>query len=131
MKYIILIIIFATLYSCDHPATHDYHVKNECEQNIVIDIVDNSNSKSSITIKPLSKELIYHGETINEVYEDEITSLIKTIDIYKGGIKINIDPMDYQLWQYESNSKYSATSVLTVKPEDFTNITDSTNSIIK
>jgi hypothetical protein len=131
MKYIFLITIFATLLSCDHPATHDYYVKNECEQNIVIDIVDNRNTKSSITIKPSSKELIYHGETINEVYEDEITSFIKTIDIYKGGIKINIDPMEYQLWQYESNSKFSAISVLTVKPENFTNITDNTNSIIK
>jgi hypothetical protein len=114
-----LFIITVTLLSCDHPASHDYYIENDCKQDIVIDVVDGENSESSFTIKPLTKELIFHGETINKVSDDDIIYYIKSIDIYKEGIKINIDPMDYKLWQYESNSKYSATSILYVKTGNF------------
>ncbi len=119
MKYLVLFIITMTLFSCDHRAYHDFYIQNECDQNIKIDIVYKNNSQSSFTITPPSKVLIYQGVTINEVFEDEITFFIKTIEIYKGSKKINIDPMDYKLWQYESNSKYSATSILYVKTGNF------------
>lgn len=119
MKHIMFLAITMIIFSCDPPAYHDYSIKNDCDQNIFVNIVDHKNSKSSITIKPFSKGLIYNGETINRVCEDEITYFFKSIDISKDGVKTVLNPMDYKLWQYEEHSKRSAISTLVIKPSNF------------
>ena len=106
------------MVSCDKEAFHDYYIKNNCEQNIIVDIADTHNI-FSIIIEPHTEKLVYHGDTINGVYEDEITYFIKNISIKNGNNKSNIDPLDYSIWHYEKISSLYANSYLTIEPKDF------------
>ena len=119
MKHTILLVVTMIILSCDHPAYHDFYILNKADQSIVIEMVDSKFLKSSITVKPNSKELIYQGETINEVDDNEITYFITKIDIYKEGKKNCIDPLDYKHWKFEKYSKYQATSILSIQTTDF------------
>lgn len=119
MKRVILLAVIMVMFSCDHPAYHDFYISNKCDQDIVIEVVDNKQSKSSVTIKPSTEEIIYHGETINEVFEDEITFFINKIDVYKNGVKASVDLLDYRLWQFEEHSKYYGVSTISIQSDDF------------
>ena len=113
-----LSIIFI-VFSCDKKAIHEYFVKNDCEEIITVDILDYRNNFSSTEIAPSIEKVIYSGETINSVYEDEITYFMKDIKIKKGHKMLNKNLLDYTVWRFEEKSRLDAKSYFTVNPEDF------------
>jgi len=107
------------VFSCDQEAIHEFYVQNHCEDSITVEIVDYRGDFLSIEIPQNTEKLIYSGETINDVYEDEINYFIKEINIEKNSIKTNINPLDYRIWRFEKESRLKAKSYLTLTPEDF------------
>jgi hypothetical protein len=116
---VIIIYLIFTAISCDQAATHEFYVQNHCEESITVDVVDYKGNFLSIEILQNREQLIYSGEIINNVYEDEITYFIKEMNIEKDNIKTNINPLDYRIWRFEKESRLKAKSYLTINPEDF------------
>jgi len=90
-----------------------------CEETIIVSIRDLNNKSLSVEIIPNDGKLIYSGETINAVYEDEITYFIKHIEITKGNETLNKNLLDYRIWSFERISQHKAKSYLTINPEYF------------
>jgi len=118
-QFFVTILIAFVFISCEKKAIHEYYIKNNCEEIIVVDILDLDNKFLSIEVAPDMEELIYTGKTINDVYKDEITSFIKELKIKKGNVIFKWDPLDYRIWQYDHISRLEAKSYLIVNPEDF------------
>ncbi len=116
---VIIICLIFTAISCDYAATHEFYVQNHCEETINVDVVDYKGNFLSIEIPQNSEQLIYSGETINDVYEDGITYFIKEMNIEKDNIKTNINPLDYRIWRFEKESRRIGKSYLIITPKDF------------
>ena len=117
----VIVLTILAFISCDKETIHDYYIQNNCEDTIIVDILDLNNKSFSIKITHGMEKLIYTGDAINHVYEDEITYFIKDIKIKKGHTLLNKDLLNYQIWHFEKKSQYNATSYLTIYPEDFEN----------
>jgi len=119
-KILIILLSFTFIIcSCDKKAVHEYFMKNNCEETIIVEILDYHNKFSSIEIIPSVEKLVYYGETINSVYEDEITYFIKDIKIKKGDVMLNKNLLDYTIWHYEQITQFKAKSYMVIYPEDF------------
>ena len=122
MKKILFFILAPILTTCEYDTWHDYYIENTCDQNISVYVNYIDNSSSSFTIPPQKRALIYHIEELYGVGIVPITTFLNSIDIYKDSVRIDIDPMDKDLWHYKPTGHYhpkGATSVLFVKPEQF------------
>jgi len=120
MRHIGVTMFFICIVSsCDKKAIHEYYIQNNCETDVIVNILDNNNKLFSTDIAPNMEKLVYLGETINDVYDDEITYFIKDIKIKKGDIMLNINLLDYRIWHFEKRSRLEAKSFLTINPEDF------------
>jgi len=119
MKKILLINILLLFCACDPRAIHEYYIQNNCEDVIVINILDYKDNSSSIDIAPNMERLIYTGETIGDVYEDGITYFIKDITVKKGDVISQKNLLDFHIWHFEKIGRYHAKSSLTINPEDF------------
>jgi hypothetical protein len=120
-RFLIILLVGFNIFSCDKKATHEYYVQNHCEETIIVDILDYRNNFFSIEIAPSIEKVIYSGETINSVYENEITYFIKEIKIKKENIMLNKNLLDYRIWRFEEKTRFNGKSYLIVNPEDFEN----------
>ena len=122
MKKILFFILAPILTSSEYDIWHDYYIENSCDQNISVYVNYIDNSSYSFTIPPQKRALIYHWEDSYWVRIDPLTSFVNSIDIYKDSVRIEIDPMDLELWYFKPTGRFSpegAISVLFVKPEHF------------
>ncbi len=120
MKKFLFFILAPILTSCDYDTSHDFYIENSCDQDISVYVNDRDNSNSSYTIPPQKRALICHGEIMTML--GSVTDFLNSIDIYKDSVRIEIDPMDQELWHFKPTGRFwtkGATSVLFVKPEHF------------
>jgi hypothetical protein len=115
----IFFLMIFTITSCDKKAIHEFYVQNNCEDTIIVNILDYKNNLFSTDIALGMESLVYSGKTLNDVYEDEITYFIKDINIKKGDKMLNKNLLDYHIWRFEKISRLEAKSYLTINPEDF------------
>ena len=122
MKKFLLLILVPILISCDYDVWHDFYIINTCNQNITVNVTNRLNSSSTFTIPPQKMALIYHEEDLG--YIGDVTTCINSINVYKDSVRIDIDPMDPNLWHCKPTSRFQpkgATSTFSVKPEHFPN----------
>jgi hypothetical protein len=110
--------------SCDPICYHDFYIKNNCKEDIVVSISLNRYHRDSVKtffiIKSSDKTLIYHGEAIK--IHDTISRFFSNIDIKKEEKSVIFNPLDYTEWnskQTRRKFRDYTDSYLTINPEDF------------
>jgi hypothetical protein len=102
--------------SCDPNVTYEFYVKNNCNEEIIINIIDNHDINSMIKIEANTEQIIYRGETFGHVYMEYF---FKQIVIIKNNMPSKINYVNHDLWNIRKSTEYIEESYLIITPEDF------------
>ena len=110
MKQIYLCVFVSILLtSCDYNVTYDYYIMNNCNEEIIINIVDYKNIHSEINVGTNSEQCIYRGITFGTV---PIEYFFKQIVVNKNGVNSKVNYVDNNLWTIRRSTKYSLWKVI-------------------
>jgi hypothetical protein len=122
-KIIIVLLLCIATISCDPAVYLDFYIKNNCNEQIVIDATMGtwSSARQHIidTIEPDSKAYIYQDVNILGFDRGDISVIIQEMKITKNGYDILHDPSDTTRWGFAYVAKRVYETILTVNDEDF------------
>jgi hypothetical protein len=117
MKRVYLYIIISILStSCDPDIFHNYSIKNNCNEEIIVNIIDYKNIETTVQVGANSEQCIYQGITFSTVYMEYF---FKKVAVAKNDTISKKNYINHDLWIITRATRTYQESLLIINPNDF------------